>query len=172
MAIEAEHRGALRNETIVSVGINAVLPSAVIWLLDVAPPRTLTGPEGILGAMLPAAGLATLMMTLTLTAIIRARVRKGQLPALDWPRRDRGAMRYVPQPLLLRAPALALLAVALLVPPGLGAVALLDILPLTKLGFLVFNLVYGSVVGLVMARFVVLPALADPVAASAIPAAG
>ena len=73
-------------------------------------------------------------------------------------------MAWIPANLILRAVALALLALILLVPAGLLVVALTNILPLTKVGFLFFNLLYGAAVGLVMARFVVLPALADPVA--------
>ena len=163
MSIGPEHRQAVRNETIVSVAINSLVPAAIIWFLDASPPQTLIGDAAIVGSMLPAAGLATLLMTLVLTNIVRFRVRKGALPALDWPAAERGAMAWIPKPLILRAIALALLALLLLVPAGLGVVALIDILPLTKAGFLIFNLVYGAMVGLVMARFVVLPALADPV---------
>lgn len=163
MSIGPAHRQAVRNETVVSIAINSLIPAAIIWFINASPPQTLTGDHGILGSMLPAAGLATLLMTLVLTNIVRFRVGKGALPALDWPRAERGAMAYIPQNLLLRAIALALLALVLLVPAGLVVVALIHILPLTKIGFLIFNLIYGAIVGLVMARFVVLPALADPV---------
>jgi hypothetical protein len=163
MSIEPKHRQAVRAETVVSIAINSLVPAAIIWFLDVSPPRTLFGEHGILGSMLPAAGLATLLMTLVLTNIVRARVRKRSLPALDWPKSERGAMAWIPANMILRAIALAVLALILLVPSGLVVVALINVLPLTKVGFLIFNLVYGAVVGLVMARFVVLPALADPV---------
>ena len=85
MSIEREHRRVLRQETLVSMAINALLPSAIIWLLDVTPPQTLVGEQPLVAAMLPAAGMATLAMTLIVTLIIRARVRSGSLPALDWP---------------------------------------------------------------------------------------
>ena len=163
MSIEPQHRAAVRNETVVSIAINSLVPAAIIWFLEASPPQTLTGEYGILGSLLPAAGLATLMMTLVLTNIVRARVRKGALPALDWPKAERGAMAFIPKNLILRAIALALLAIVLLVPAGLIVVALIKILPLTRVEFLIFNLVFGALVGLVMARFVVLPALADPV---------
>ena len=163
MSIGPEHRRAVRNETVVSIAINSLIPAAIIWFLDVSPPQTLTGQTGILGSMLPAAGLATLLMTLVLTNIVRFRVRKGALPALDWPKAERGMMAWIPTNLILRAIALALLALVLLVPAGMLVVNVIGILPLTKVGFLIFNLIYGAVVGLVMARFVVLPALADPV---------
>ena len=162
MSIEPEHRRVLRQETLVSMAINALLPSAIIWLLDVTPPQTLVGEQPLVAAMLPAAGMATLAMTLILTLIIRARVRSGSLPALDWPAAERGTMRFIPASLPLRAVALGLLAIVLLVPTGLAVAAQLPILPFDKIHFLLFNLLFGAIVGLVMARFVVLPALADP----------
>jgi hypothetical protein len=124
MSIGPEHRLAVRNETVVSIAINSLIPAAIIWFVDASPPQTLTGEYGILGSMLPAAGLATLLMTLVLTNIVRVRVRKGALPALDWPTAERGAMAWLPQNLILRAIALALLALVLLVPAGLVVVAL------------------------------------------------
>jgi hypothetical protein len=163
MSIGPEHRQAVRNETIVSIAINSLIPAAIIWFVEARPPQTLTGEHGILGSMLPAAGLATLLMTLVLTTIVRFRVRKGVLPALDWPQAERGVMAWIPGNMILRAIALALLALVLLVPAGLVIVALTGVLPLTSVGFLIFNLIFGAAVGLVMARFVVLPALADPV---------
>jgi len=163
MSIGPEHRRAVRNETVVSVAINSLVPAAIIWFVEAHPPETLVGPEGIIASMVPAAGMATLLMTLILTLIVRARVRKGALPALDWPAEERGLMRLVPRNLPLRAIALAVLAVILLVPTGLIVVSLLGVLPMSRVDFLIFNLIYGAIVGLVMARFVVLPALADPV---------
>lgn len=161
MTIEAVHRAVVRQETVVSIAINALLPAGIIWVLDVPPPQTLLETQPIARDMLAASGLATFMMTLVLTLIIRMRARKGALPALDWPRAERGLMKLIPQNLLLRAVALGLTAVILLVPPGLIVVAVAGILPLTKTGFLVFNLLFGAIVGFVMARFVVLTALAD-----------
>lgn len=159
--LSAAHKAALRQEVAVSTAINALVPAAIIWLLDVSPPQRLIGPDTILGALVPASGLATLVMTLVLTAIVRARVAKGTVPALAWPRSERGIYRLVPHSLPLRALALALLAIVLLVPVGWAVVAVTGILPLTKLGALAFNIAFGAAVGLVMTRFVVLPALAD-----------
>lgn len=163
MTIGADHRRALHQEMIVSTAINSLVPAAIIWLVDLAPPDTLLGANGIVGPMSKASGLATFAMTLILTLIVRHRVRGGGLPALDWPNAERGLMRFQPRMLLLRAIANALLAVVLLVPAGLVVVAIIHILPLDKIGFLMFNLVFGAIVGIVMTRFVVLPALADPV---------
>jgi hypothetical protein len=158
---KAEHANALKQETLVSTAINALLPAAIIWFLDVTPPQTLVGPHDILGAIVPASGLASLVMTLVLTAIVRQRVKSGMLCPFEWPKAERGVYRFVPRNLLLRAVVLGLAAVILLVPITFALVAVAGILPLSKLGALAFNIAFGMLVGLTMTRFVVLPALAD-----------
>ncbi len=165
MSLGPEHRRAVRTETIVSTLINSLEPAGVIWFAGLAPPETILGPNGIIGPMGKAAGLATLLMTLILTLIVRARVRKGTLPALDRPSAASGLLRWLPRPLLLRAIVMAIVALVLLLPVGLLVVAMLDIMPLTRIGFLIFNLSFGAIVGIVMTRLVVLPALADTVPA-------
>ena len=74
---------------------------------------------------------------------------------------DRGWYRWLPQNLVLRAAVLAVIAWLLLVPAGLIFVALLAILPMTRTTMLLFNLLFGAVIGIVMTRPVVLAALAD-----------
>lgn len=53
-------------------------------------------------------------------------------------------MAFIPKNLILRSIALALLAIILLVPPGLAVAALTGLLPLTKVGSLIFNLMFGA----------------------------
>lgn len=154
-------KATLAKETVISVLFNALVPAGIIWLLDVAPPRSLFGPDSILPPLIFGAGIATFGMTLVLTTIIRARLASGGLPNFDWPRDERGRYRWIPQKLLLRALALAAFAIVILVPAGLATAALTGILPLTKTGLLVFNLIYGTFMGMLMTRLVVLPALAD-----------
>lgn len=158
--IEAGHRAAVRTETLVSIAINALVPTAIIRAVGLAPPRALGGGEGLVQAMAKASGLATLLMTVAITLLVRARVRAGSVPALahaDLP----APLRLLPGALPLRAPAMALVAVVVLVPLGALAATLLSILPLDTGGFVGFNLAYGSLVGLTMTPAVVLRALAD-----------
>ena len=155
------HDRAVRNERVVSTAINSLIPAGIIWALDLPPPSTLLGPTGIILPMSQAALAATFLMTLVLTAIVRARVGNGALPMLDWPRGDRGWYRRLPQNIVRRAAVLAVIAWLLLVPAGLLLVALLAILPMTRTTMLVFNLLFGAVIGIVMTRPVVLAALAD-----------
>lgn len=162
--IEPGHWSAVRNETMVSVAINALIPTAIIWLVGLAPPERLDGETGLLQAMTKASGLATTLMTLVVTLLIRARVRSGAAPAL--PRASLPTIiRWLPGSVLLRAPVMGLIAVALLVPTGAAFAAAFSLLPLTIGGFVVFNLIYGTIVGLVMTPGVVLRALVDPVRA-------
>ena len=160
-AIKAAHKAVLKQETVVSTAINAGLPATIIWFLNVSPPQSLIGANNILAAIVLASGLATFIMTFVLTFIIRARVSKGVVPALDWPLKQRGFYRFIPANLLLRAASLGIAAVILLVPVTLALVSVLDILPLTKKGALIFNIMFGATVGLFMTRFVVITALAD-----------
>jgi hypothetical protein len=162
LSIQPEHRRAIRIETAISTAINSLVPAAIIWFVQLPPPDSLVGVNGIVGPMTKASGLATFLMTLVLTTIVRMRVRKGGLPKLIWPRAERGVLRWLPDSLLLRAIVMGLLAVVLTVPAGLAIVALVGVIPLDRVGFLIFNLLFGAAVGIVMTRFVMLPALADP----------
>ncbi len=148
-------------ETVVSTVLNAVVPAGIIFAVDLPPPRHLIGGDDIVGALLKTAGIATFAMTIMLTWVIRLRMRKGGLPHCAWPRDDRGPYRIVPANLLMRAVVLAALAIVVLVPTGTAVAALLGLADLTRTGFVAFNIVSGTAVGLALTHLVVLPALAD-----------
>lgn len=160
--IPAPVRRVLRQETLISTLINSLVPAAVIWWLDLAAPQRLLGDESVLQSMVPAALLATGVMTLVLTLILRRRARAGAVPTLANAQAMGAIHRHIPKNLLLRALAFAVCAGLVLIPAGLAVVALLGLVPLSKLGFLVHNLLFGAAVGLLMTRWVVLAALADP----------
>ena len=161
--VPAQQWQIVSKEMVVSTLLNAFGPAGIIFALNLTPPERLIGPNDVIAALVHAAGLATFAMTLILTYIVRKRVAAGTLPIFDWPQSQRGLYRYVPRHLILRALVLAVVAIILLVPFGLGITALLNIAPLSKLGFLLFNVAFGAVIGLVMTHFIVLCALADPV---------
>ena len=155
---------------VVSTLVNALVPPAIIFALNATPPQRLVGEDDVVAALVHAAGIATFAMTVILTLIVRKRVASGALPSFAWPPGERGLYRYLPRLLIVRALALAVVAVVLLVPVGLIVTALLnaawaDVLPLSKMTFLAFNAVFGAVIGLAMTHFIVLAALADPVSA-------
>jgi hypothetical protein len=79
------------------------------------------------------------------------------LPRADLP----APLRALPGNIFVRAVVMALLATAVLVAVGAVMTTVLGILPLDGRGFVIFNIVFGAVVGLATAPIVVLRALAD-----------
>lgn len=156
-----DHTKALLQETIIGLGVNAVVIPTILWLADAAPPQNLVGPVPLLAAIVPGAAVPTFVSTLIATMIIRRRVVSGSLPAFDWPQAERGLYRFIPENLLLRAVVLALAAPMVLVPTALAAVAISGLLPFTRVEATLFNVLYGIAVAVLTTRFVVLPALAD-----------
>ncbi len=149
----------VRAETAVSIAINALIPAGIIWLVGIPGPDGLGGTTGLVQGMVKASGLATLLMTLVLTAILRARLKRGSLPRTS---EVEGPGRFLPARLLPRSIVLAMVAIVLLVPAGTLAALALGILPLSRVGLLIFNLLFGALVGLVMAPPLIRRALADP----------
>jgi hypothetical protein len=160
MTLNPHQRAAIRNETVVAVVINAVIITGLLWLAGIAPPAALRGADGLLAGMAKGAGIPTFLMTLIATKVIRGRVRAT--PALALPRADLPApLRALPDNVVLRAVAMALVAIVALVAVGAVVATLLGIVPLDGRGFVIFNIVFGAVVGLATAPIVVLRALAD-----------
>ncbi len=159
--LREEHRQLLNRECTVGILVNAIVPPAIIAGLGVPPPQALFGPEGVLPGLLAASAAATFLMTLIVTLVTRARVRKGAVPRLDWPREQRGWLRYVPNALPLRALVLAARAAVLLVPLGLLLVAVAGLAPFTTTSANLFNVAFGALVGAVATGPIVKLALAD-----------
>lgn len=155
----AAHRAAVRAETLVSVAINAVVPAAIIRVLAAPPPVALLGDPPLLPGLLLGSGLATLLMTLVVTTLIRGRVRAGRVPPLTT---VPAFARWLPATLAARAVVMAGVAVVVLVPLWAALVVGLDLLPLTANRLALFNFVFGASVGLTMTPPVVVRALADP----------
>lgn len=72
--------------------------------------------------------------------------------------------RWLPQPLILRAAMLAIIAIALFAPLGALVASAVQILPPTVGGFALFNIAVGVTVGLIMIPPIARRALADPLA--------
>jgi hypothetical protein len=160
MTLNPHQRAAVRNETLVSVVINAVIITALLWLSGIAPPAALHGADGLLAGMAKGAGIPTFLMTLIASKVIRGRVSATPALALPWGDLP-GPLRALPGNLVLRAVAMALVAIVVLVAVGAVVATLLGIVPLDGRGFVIFNIVFGAVVGLATAPIVVLRALAD-----------
>ncbi len=145
----------LATEAAISIVPNALVSALFVWLLfrgvEAIP---LWGMQGVAFDLLPTTFMLTLMTTIALTLIVRARRRKG-LPAAE-----PGALR-LPRNVLLRGFALALLLCLMFVP--------ISVL-LLNLGWngdwsydrmMIFKIAYGIAVGLVATPLVVLAALRD-----------
>lgn len=154
-----ETKRILRGEMLVSLGVNAGLFPGLIWLANLPPPQGFGGADGLISGMSKGSGLAMFLMTLLLTAAVRARQRRG-LPALDPAGLPRLA-RALPRALLLRAVVVALGSMLVIVPVGAAFAWALHILPFDKTQATLFNIVYGAVVALVVTPTVARRALAD-----------
>ena len=160
-AMTPAHATMVRLETIVSTAINAIVPTAIIAALGVAPPATLFGDDdGLIRGLVPGTGVATLLMTLVVTALVRARMRRGIVPPVA-PASLPGLAAMLPRSLILRAVVMALAAVVVLVPFWCAAVTILSLLPLDRTEQIVFNLALGVSVGVAMTPWVVLRAFGD-----------
>lgn len=156
--LDAAQRKMVAGEMRIGIAFNAVVPPAIIWLLGAAPPLSLVGDQPVIGPVAGASGVATLGMTIVITALVSGRIRKGVVNALS-PERAPSFVRLIPGPLVLRAIFLCLFALALFVPTGLLLCEILPILPMNNAQFLVFNIVFGAIVGAVMAPIVAVRAL-------------
>ena len=153
----AAHRAAIRNETLISVAINALVPAGLIGAIGVTPPTAL---DALLPGLLLGSGLATLLMTLVVTHLVRGRTRRGPVPLLalaDAPT----IVRALPRHVAGRAVSMALLAIFLLVPLWSLIVTLGRLLPFGTTGLFLFNVGFGASVGATMTPPVVIRALAD-----------
>jgi hypothetical protein len=161
------HAAVVRKETLLNTVATMLIAAALSWLLfrgessvvALAPPV-----HGVLG-IVPGTFNFTLLVTLALTAVIRARTRRGECPRLD---RDE-PLRWVgwlPTHLLARALTTALLATLLFVPITLASIGWLirsgnvpEDWSFTSM--LVFFVVYFAALSLVVTPTVVWRALAD-----------
>jgi len=152
-------RRTLLGEVAVGVVINALLIPAIMWLADARPPATFGGADGILSAFVKATVFQVFAMTLVLTVVLRLRIRKGAVAAID-----SGALpwrRFTPRHVITRAFVFTLAAMATLMPIGVGICALFELYPLSKAAFAAVNVGYGASIGVLVTPFVALAAMAD-----------
>lgn len=70
------HAKTLRQEMVVSLFFKAIIIPEVLWSLGAPPPHGLFGSGTVLSALVLGSVLATFMMTIAITSIIRLRVAK------------------------------------------------------------------------------------------------
>ena len=154
-----QQRDLIRKETIVNTLATAVIAVLLTWLIfhgretiqvfD-APPYGLFG-------ILPGTFNFTLLVTLALTLITRARVRRGQVEHLDRVQTP-SLIAALPVNVVLRALTLALSAVVFLASLTFGVVWLL-----IRAGLLPPQWTFPGIAALFLVHFVVLSLLVTPV---------
>lgn len=149
----------LVREILVGVLFNALVFPYLIWLVNLQPPATLGGADGVIASLTKATVFAVSLMTAILTAVWRHKSVKGNVPAvganvLAW-------SRFVPRNIARRALFFVLAALATLTPIGVAVCFGFGLYPMTKGGFAAFNVCFGALIGTVVTPFVTLAAMAE-----------
>jgi hypothetical protein len=158
-ALDADIRVVLFREILVAVLFNALVFPFIIWLVDLKPPATLGGADGVVASFTKATVLTVLLMTVILTMVWRKRVATGVVPAvrsgaLAW-------LKFVPRNVAGRALLFVLAAQATLMPLGVAVCMWFELYPMSKQGFAMVNVCYGAVIGSVVTPFITLAAMAE-----------
>jgi hypothetical protein len=151
-------RRVLAGETLVGILFDAGVFPYVIWLVNLTPPATLGGPDGVVASLTKATIFAVSLMTIILTVVWRRNVANGTAPRV-------GAKVFawssvVPRNILVRVIFFVLLAMVTLMPVGIAICVLFGLYPMTKLSFAAFNVGYGMLIGTVVTPYVTLAAMA------------
>ena len=135
---------------------NALVSALFVWLLfrsvDAVP---LWGMQGVAFDLVPTTFMLTLMTTIGLTLVVRARTRKGAVHAAD------AGFPALPHNVVARALVLALTATVMLVPVSVIVLHLLWAGNWSYDTIMIFKVGYGVAVGLVVTSIVVLAAMRD-----------
>jgi len=158
-ASDTDIRRVLTVEIFIGVLVNALVFPFIIWLIDLRPPATLNGSDGVIASFTKATVSAVFLMTVILTMVWRARATKGAVPAVG--SRVLAWSRFVPHNVVGRALLFVLAAQATLTPLGVAVCIWFDLYPMSKQGFAVVNICYGVVVGSVVTPFITLAAITE-----------
>jgi hypothetical protein len=158
-ASDTDIRRVLIVEILIGVLVNALVFPFIIWLIDLKPPATLNGSDGVIASFTKATVFAVFLMTVILTMVWRARAAKGAVPAVG--PRVLAWSKFIPHHVVGRALLFVLAAQATLTPLGVAVCIWFELYPMSKLGFAVVNICYGVLVGSVVTPFITLAAMAE-----------
>lgn len=149
----------LVREILIGVLFNAFVFPYLLWLVDLKPPATLGGADGVIASLAKATVFAVSLMTVILTAVWRKKAIKGNVPGvgpvvLAW-------SKYTPRSIVGRAFFFVLAALATLAPIGVAVSVGFELYPMTKAGFAAFNVCFGALIGTIVTPFVTLAAIAE-----------
>ncbi len=152
----------LRVETAISIVANTVVSGMFAWgIFHGVAVIPLWGAQGIAVDLIPTVFMITLALTIALTLITRARIRKGKLPRPTWGRIDLGLSRLLPDNILLRAFTFAAAMTVILVPLSVLLLVTAGVSEMSFKVFFVFKLIYGAIYAVVVTPPVLLRAFAD-----------
>jgi len=157
--LDADVRRVLFKETLIGVMVNALVFPFIIWLVNVKPPATLAGADGVVASLTKATIFSVFLTTVILTMVWRVRAAKGGVPDVGW--RVLTWSRYVPSNAIGRALLFVLAAMATLMPLGVAVCIGFGLYPLSKEGFALVNVCYGVVIGSVVTPLITLIAMAE-----------
>jgi hypothetical protein len=148
----------LVREILVGVLFNGFVFPYLIWLVNLPPPASLAGADGVVASLTKATVFAVGLMTIILTLVWRRKAAKGAIPlvgtgVLAW-------SRFIPRNIAGRALVFVFLALVTLTPIGVAVCFSFGLYPMTKLSFAAFNVCYGTLIGTVVTPFVTLAAMA------------
>jgi uncharacterized BrkB/YihY/UPF0761 family membrane protein len=149
----------LVRESLVGVLFNGLVFPYLIWVVNLSPPATLGGSNGVVASFTKATGFAVSLMTIILTLLWRKNAANGAIPfvgaaVLAW-------SRLTPRNIVGRTLFFVFLALATLMPIGVAACFCFGLYPMTKLSFAAINVCYGTLVGAVVTPWVTLAAMAE-----------
>jgi hypothetical protein len=149
--LQLQHRHYLRNESLISTGINLAVNAAfAVALFHSYASIPLYGPRSVLGDTIATVFMLPFITCMIVTPLTRVRVRAGRVAGYAWVAGQRPFLQYLPANTLSRAILLGTAAAAFL-PPILVAVC--AALGVTNLGFVPF-LVYKCALGATLAALV------------------
>lgn len=151
------HARYIRTETIVAMVLNAIVGAVFVWLMFGGQSAIgLWGQDGLAFDLLPTVFMITLMTTIALTLITRARMRKGAVPPMT------GASR-LPRLLPLRAVLLAVAAVVAIVPVSVFLLWAIWSGPWSYGAVMAFKVAFSVLLGLLVTPPILRAALRDGV---------
>jgi hypothetical protein len=158
-SLDRDVRRVLVKETIIGLLVNTLVFPSLLWLVNVPPPQTVGGPDGVVASLAKATAMAVFLMTVIQTLVLRKQGAKGALPAV-WPR-VLSWSKFAPRNVVARAVLFVLMGMVTLMPIGAAVCVLFDLYPMTKVGFWAVNVGYGVLMGAVVTPVVTLAAMAD-----------
>ena len=149
----------LVRESLVGVFFNGLVFPYLIWVVNLPPPATLGGADGVVASFTKATGFAVSLMTIILTLLWRKNAVRGTIPSVGatvhaW-------SRFAPRNIAARALFFVFLSLATLMPIGVAVCFYFGLYPMTKLSFAAINMAYGTLIGTVVTPWVTLVAMAE-----------